>query len=46
MVNKKAAPVEAAITLSDRSRRAFTWHVALMNVRLARRTFRNVADLA
>jgi hypothetical protein len=34
------------ITLSDRSRRAFTWHVALMNVRLARRTFRNVADLA
>src|ERR1700681_3081511 len=44
----KAAPWRLLIfiTLSDRSRRALTWHVALMNVRLARRTFRNVADLA
>jgi hypothetical protein len=37
MVNKKAAPVKRPIfiTLPDRSRRVFTWHVAIMNVRFA-----------
>jgi ABC-type transport system involved in cytochrome bd biosynthesis fused ATPase/permease subunit len=46
MVNKKAPPVEAANFYHPIRPLTAGFHVALMNVRLARRTFRNVADLA